>query len=268
MNAYSVHQSSKMIQSLCLEGKSWNKKQNNHRLECLDLALNNRILNLINTSNYSFVRKEHTLEKQVLLNKWVRNIGLSISSIGAGLFLDFNKKVNAWTVGVEILNSTNFCFSSIFPNGTSEFFKKYVNYPNWLSVTKDNFNCRMGVVYGPVFEELVDRVLLQEVLLKRVPEKILQRVSPQYSHLINHSAAKITRIFLTSVFFALHHYWAHTCSHGDMYPYLLAGATLGVLQEVSGHPFYSIVAHMIANASNYKCMDLNDLILNKKIMSY
>lgn len=212
--------------------------------------------NIVQDSSIS--RKEGILKNQSLL----KDVGLSIGCIETGLFCGRGISTNIWTVGNKILDSTKFCFSSIFPSGTSEFFDKYINYPKWLNVTNANFACRMVVVYGPVFEELVDRVILQEFLLKRVPEKILQKVSPQYSHLINHSAVKITRIFLSSVFFALHHSWALTCISGDMYPYLLAGVTLGILQEVSGHPFYNIIAHLMANASNYNCMNLKDYTSN------
>lgn len=196
---------------------------------------------------YSAFRGENDLGKQNFLNAVKKNIGLSVGCIGTGLFLGHSISINAWSVGKKILHSTNFCFSKVFPDRTEEIFGKLADPLELIIKVIGYDHCSSSVVYSPIYEELTIRVLLQEVLLKRVPEKILEKVSPQHAHLTNHFIAKITRVFLSSVCFALAHPEASCCACGDMYPYLIAGVALGTLQEVSGHPFYSITAHMLAN---------------------
>ena len=61
----------------------------------------------------------------------------------------------------------------------TEFFDEYIHYPKLL--VGRNFrsegSCAMEVIWGPCFEELVDRVILQEILLKKLPKKLLQKKS-------------------------------------------------------------------------------------------
>ena len=103
------------------------------------------------------------------------------------------------------------------------------------------------MLWGPIYEEFLLRILLQEMLLKKIPEKILQRVSPARAHLTHQFLTKIARVFTSSVFFALAHAQGYTCGNGDLYPYFFGGTILGMLQEVSGHPVYNTIAHMAAN---------------------
>lgn len=80
------------------------------------------------------------------------------------------------------------------------------------------------------------------------PKNVLKKYGPNHAHLVDHITVRVARVFTSSVFFALHHSWAHTCSFGDMYPYMMAGIVFGTLQELSGHPIYNLISHVAINS--------------------
>jgi len=150
-----------------------------------------------------------------------------------------------FSVGRSLVEITKICPSSLLPNGITAFFDKYINYPKWFSGPLDSVLCNAkAIVYGPCFEELADRVILQEILSKR----LLKKISPRCACLTDHYLARIARVFTSSAYFALHHSMARNyCLHGDMYSYFIAGAILGTMQEINGHPLYNVIAHIAAN---------------------
>jgi len=172
----------------------------------------------------------------------------SLKVLATAASIPFLAKEHVFNLGSFLLENSNFCPSAILPHGTTDFFATYINYPNLVELYGANSNDKIWSYFkGPLLEEMVDRVLLQELLLKRAPKTILKKYSPNHVHVVDHIAVRIARVFTSSVFFALHHSWAHTCRNGDMYPYIMAGMVFGTLQEVSGHPLYSLIAHCATN---------------------
>lgn len=115
----------------------------------------------------------------------------------------------------------------------------------------DNFlhaNLKLPLIIGAVLEELEHRVIIQELLLRRIPKRILQQYNSKNAHLVDHKIARIGRIALSSLSFTLPHVQAHGCSDGGLIPYFTCGLIFGAFQEVAGHPLYSMVAHIGANA--------------------
>jgi len=186
-------------------------------------------------------------------NHFFKNEGLKVAAC-AGSIPFLAKIVLTRTFGNRILDLTGICPSSLFPNGIRELFFKFVLYGQ--TALSENVMRKIlppkyiGRLFSPIFEELVDRVLLQEVILKTVPKKILKKYFPQYSQLSDHFLAKIARIATSSLFFALEHVLFHTCTDGDIYPFLIAGVFFGSFQEWTGHPIYNLIAHIAINTIN------------------
>jgi hypothetical protein len=99
---------------------------------------------------------------------------------------------------------------------------------------------------GAIIEEITDRVILQELLLKRLPKTILQKYAPKQIYLIDHPVVRVARVFLSSLHFAIIHTHAYHRDE-DLYPYIMAGVVFGTLQEINGHPAYNMIAHVAAN---------------------
>lgn len=59
---------------------------------------------------------------------------------------------------------------------------------------------------APILEELHFRYLIQKVLLKELPRKILQKIKPSNAKYVDHTLAKILRVVLTASFFTLMHF--------------------------------------------------------------
>src|SRR3990167_4964302 len=113
-----------------------------------------------------------------------------------------------------------------------------------------------ATLLGPIFEELVFRVLLQEYALKKIPEKILKKISPSHVSLIHGKAAKITRVALSALAFSLVHLPSSSASGGKLYgtlfrliDFFASGLLLGAIQEKTGNPLFNIAAHAGMNAA-------------------
>ncbi len=199
----------------------------------------------VNKKSLPIEGKESTKENN-LTPQW---IAMKLTaSVAIGCFMPL-----LFLVGEKTSDFTGTCPSSLLPKGTTRFFSRNLHYPNILC-TNSKIGCDYSwqIVKGPMFEEIVDRVLLQELLFKRMPKSIFMQFSPKLASIVDHVAIKAIRIFSSSVYFALHHSWGHTCREGDMYPYIFCGIVLGMLQEASGHPIYNAISHISSNwASDY-----------------
>ncbi|HEV8051637.1 MAG TPA: CPBP family intramembrane glutamic endopeptidase [Parachlamydiaceae bacterium] len=109
-------------------------------------------------------------------------------------------------VGIFVLAKySQICLGNIIPLSLQEVLKH--------SPTKKIYNYAMPALgmpiyanlLAPILEELENRFLFQEVLLKRMPKKIIEKVAPQYSTLVDSKIAKISRITLSTTLFILAH---------------------------------------------------------------
>lgn len=116
-------------------------------------------------------------------------------------------------------------------------------------------------VWAPIIEEAQCRLLLQELLLKQLPKKILNKIAPQHAHLVDSKIAKITRVLVTSALFGVCHYipaeHSRILFHADkkeqcmlsnrVIGAFVGGVLLGSLQEATGNVAYPILLHMLNN---------------------
>ena len=103
-------------------------------------------------------------------------------------------------------------------------------------------------------EEFLCRVLLQDVLLKKAPQKLISKIAPNYEYLLDSTSAKITRILISSGVFS----WMHLGNGAilGITPSMLnfqlfntfgMGLVLGALQEKTGNAWASIGLRLAYN---------------------
>lgn len=154
-------------------------------------------------------------------------------------------------IGHSFYEITKICPAELMSRPAISFIEKKLDVDVWilecLGIRKSYFWA--GCVFAPIYEELECRYLLQELLMKKLPEKILQKYRPQSIKLVNHPAAVAARIFTSSLWFAASHLHSHDCSKhgGALYAHFLAGLLFGKLQEDTGHSIYNIIAHAAIN---------------------
>lgn len=128
-------------------------------------------------------------------------------------------------------------------------FKKY-NLDKWVL---DPINFEISV-RGPIYEELFFRLGIQELLLKRLPKKIIQKFAPSKASWVDCRVAQIARITLSSALFAMAHVdravLCKTLNNCDSFiGTLIQGLIAGVIQEKTNNIFYSTALHI---AHNYR----------------
>lgn len=106
------------------------------------------------------------------------------------------------------------------------------------------------MVRFPVINEICFRYLLQDVVLRKMPENLLEKYAPSYTPLVNFKVTKIARILFTSAIFTL----ANTlpdkpldgyenCSLISTINLFAIGVFLGLIQEATGKTYLSIASH-------------------------
>ncbi len=100
----------------------------------------------------------------------------------------------------------------------------------------------------PLFEEAVFRFGLQEMLLKRFPTAIIQRVSPSHLWVVDCKAAKVARVLIANTAFTLAHatHPDYGRSNGSMIRFIQAfalGIILSTIQEKTGSTMSAIAFH-------------------------
>lgn len=103
-------------------------------------------------------------------------------------------------------------------------------------------------VLAPVCEEVEYRYLIQHVLLKKVPQAILEKVAPNYAEMINKWPVQVLRAFIVAVLFAAAHSQSLSCDTWGGMPQLIGGFLYGLLNEYhDGNIVHTINLHMIHN---------------------
>ena len=107
-----------------------------------------------------------------------------------------------------------------------------------------------NVILAPIVEEILCRSFIQELLFKRAPVMLLQEISPKLATCVKSSTyAKVTRVALSSLLFALAHLSLDNCSDSNR-PIDTIGVAvlLGVLVEVQG-PIEGLLTSTLTHAS-------------------
>lgn len=121
--------------------------------------------------------------------------------------------------------------------------------PSWEHQLTANF--KNLVFFMPLAEEVLFRGVLQDLLLKRLPEKIIKRISPENAGKVESKIYTAVRILLTSAAFSYYHEM-NRGTLSDEYVTLqrvasfLMGIGFGLLKEQYGLSA-SIGAHMMQN---------------------
>lgn len=161
------------------------------------------------------------------------------------------------------LTSANICGHQYMPDWLANFTNN-TNYPHYLireTLVPNNPLLKAAVV-APFTEEIHYRLIIQELLLKQLPKKLISHVSPKHADLVDSKVAKYARVFLSSLIFALPHY---ICPENAMHMLGVkdktiacvlsnrvinafgGGLILGALQETTGSLEYPLIAHMLHN---------------------
>lgn len=103
-------------------------------------------------------------------------------------------------------------------------------------------------ILSPVWEEIEYRFLIQHVLLKKIPEHILNKIAPNYADMINKWPVQLLRAFTVALLFAIAHGQAQSCETWGGMPQLISGLLYGLLNEFSnGDIGLTINLHIIHN---------------------
>lgn len=95
-------------------------------------------------------------------------------------------------------------------------------------------------------EELVCRGLIQNVLMRKLQQRIVVQFSKNEA-LVDHPIMKISRISAASIVFGLMHAHLWECGHGGTIPELAGGIIFGILAETKYGLVGSSLAHTAAN---------------------
>jgi hypothetical protein len=102
-------------------------------------------------------------------------------------------------------------------------------------------------VYAPIREEFTDRFLTQDVGMRRLPKLLLHALGfSNFVEFVDHPAVAACRILISSYLFMIQH-TQYFHDREQINRVFFAGLAFGVLQEYSGHMFYSTFAHLLHN---------------------
>ncbi len=151
-------------------------------------------------------------------------------------------------------NKLGFCLGNVLSRSV------VVNLHSLITTPVCNLNSALGSLLGSgvatkifipaAFEELEFRWFIQDILLKRLPQKVINKVAPELNHLVDSMPAKISRVAASALFFAVCHTHTLDCKEGGGIDQLIGGIIYGILYEldkenlancISLHCFYNLV---------------------------
>jgi hypothetical protein len=98
---------------------------------------------------------------------------------------------------------------------------------------------------GGAIEEIIFRFAIQEMVLRQIPRKIIQKFAPGHEESIDFLSMRIMRVASSSLFFTFLHQSPYflDCSTQGMTAILVMAVADSMLQEVTHNPLYSIYFH-------------------------
>lgn len=103
-------------------------------------------------------------------------------------------------------------------------------------------------VLAPICEEVEFRFVLQHLILKKIPQRILEKVAPDYAEMIDKWPVQILRAFTVAVLFAAAHSQALSCEDWGGIPQFVGGLLYGLINEYyDGDITHTINLHMLNN---------------------
>ncbi|MDP1879797.1 MAG: CPBP family intramembrane metalloprotease [Parachlamydiaceae bacterium] len=104
------------------------------------------------------------------------------------------------------------------------------------------------ILIGPICEEFLFRLVLQEIFLRKIPRLILT----EKGHLVELKRVKVVRIILSSTLFALFHtqLWGQGYfARAGINAQFIGGISLGIMTEQTQGILYSTFMHVLHNLS-------------------
>jgi len=158
--------------------------------------------------------------------------GVAISNISSNIIIPFMNSGMDWC--------------PVFPKPLYNYARNVCLVREYLPGLTDTYN--ILVFKAPIVEELLFRVGLQELILKRAPKVILNRFAPSNSSVVDSKIAKIARVAVTAAAFSLAHAippeaGLPQCSTARLVNNFVFGLILGGVQEVTESPLMGMLMH-------------------------
>lgn len=130
-------------------------------------------------------------------------------------------------------------------------------FPFYPEVHQTVFSVKAAMVGGfgvltPIFEEVIFRGLVQDILMKRIPQYIVKKIAPGREMALDSRIAGIVRIVLTSALFSAYHLlnrgiFANAYVDLQIVQTFIMGISLGIFKESKAGLFGAMGAHMAHN---------------------
>ena len=160
-----------------------------------------------------------------------------------------NVWLNRQVIPVALRNG--FCLENLVSQSTKGFFNSCVGI---LITPRKIFSSVFGLSREraersivPVMEELEFRYLLQQVMLKHLPQTVLDRVFPDHNIDLDAVPFKILRILVTASIFAACHINQYSCDQGGGLDPLIGGLLYSAIIEMGGSVLHTTILHMLWN---------------------
>ncbi|MCB1068374.1 MAG: CPBP family intramembrane metalloprotease [Simkania sp.] len=152
---------------------------------------------------------------------------------------------------VPIAARNGFCLENLVSQSAQGFFQSNIRTltaPRRFFSSIFGFNKEQEVrTIVPVIEEVQFRYLLQQVILKHLPQTVLDRVFPNHNIDLDAVPFKILRVLVTASLFAAFHLNQYSCEDGGGLDPFIGGLIYGTIIEAGGSIIHTIILHMLWN---------------------
>ncbi len=149
----------------------------------------------------------------------------------------------------RVIAKHGFCLGNFISNGVRNNLNSIVN---CIVDVNDSVSRLFGAniagqIMAPAFLENVELWAVQNVLLRKLPKKVIEKISPTLVHLVDTLPARIARVAATAIIFAVLHVNVLECDHGGGIHQLIGGILYGTLLEFTENVAYGINLHIVHN---------------------
>lgn len=195
----------------------------------------------------AFIIKPEFTEKSESLSSTVPAIGI----IGVGLIGASLVQAQLALKICEVTSSHGLCLGNLLSaNGTDYLWKVADPLARLNNLVAHTFgsNLTTDLVIPACCEEVEFRWLVQELVLQKLPQKIVEQISPELAEQFDSKTAKVLRVITASVIFAFMHVHKLSCENGGGTAQLFSGVLFGALYELSGQSIaVSAALHCLFN---------------------
>lgn len=171
---------------------------------------------------------------------------------------------------VKVAEVSNICLGKILPSSLESHLYNLIGISvkcrDAFSNIVPNNPLLKNFLLPATFEELQFRGLIQGFLLKELPQRVIHQISPETAKWFDSIPAKVSRIALTALLFAIFHAEAHECvSHGGLHQ-LIGGLIYGAIAEFHESALLtSTTLHFVHNVLNEEYGEYFNSLFNQII---